>query len=319
MLQTVSLPFWNRAEHRPRAWVRILLQLALLALIGFGPEYAVMKVRQASSAHPSALFSHGSAFVISAFAMVLTVAIAGRLFDRRGLEGFGLSFRRSALVDLAFGTALGGVLMLGIACLEASLGVARYREAFIYRASLLPIATLPTAIVLFVAVSVREELLFRGYQLTNLAEGFSSRWLPGASAPILAALLSSFVFGLAHAGNPHASVLSTINIVVAGLMLAIPYLLTGDLGLAMGLHFGWNFFQNVLDMPVSGQTWFDYGAMVQRRTFGPDWLTGGSFGPEAGVTGLVAMLVGTTMILLWLRRRGPLRVHPRFGRWRANE
>jgi hypothetical protein len=45
-------------------------------------------------------------------------------------------------------------------------------------------------------------------------------------------------------------------------------------------------------MPVSGQVLYD-DLFLAREEQGEDWLTGGPFGPEGGVVGLAAMVIGT--------------------------
>jgi hypothetical protein len=83
-------------------------------------------------------------------------------------------------------------------------------------------------------------------------------------------------------------------------------LLTGELALPIGLHISWNFFQgNVFGFPVSGNAMPTRVFAVEQG--GDALLTGGAFGPEAGVIGLVAMLVGAGLIAAWVRiTRGEL-------------
>jgi hypothetical protein len=156
----------------------------------------------------------------------------------------------------------------------------------------------------WVCLGLHEELVFRGYQLTNMAEGLNfSRFGPRA-AIVLALVLSAFLFGTFHVWNPNASTLSTINLTLwGGLLLGLGYVLTGRLALPMGLHIAWNFFEgNVFGFPVSG--WGTLGAtFLSIEQSGPPLFTGGAFGPEAGLLTIAASILGVSMIVLWVRAR----------------
>ena len=83
-----------------------------------------------------------------------------------------------------------------------------------------------------------------------------------------------------HANNPNATLLSTLNIVLAGLMLGFGYVLSGELAIPIGLHTTWNLFQNaVYGFPVSGFGPFGATFLATAQT-GPDLWTGGSLAPR---------------------------------------
>jgi succinate-semialdehyde dehydrogenase/glutarate-semialdehyde dehydrogenase len=129
-------------------------------------------------------------------------------------------------------------------------------------------------------------------------------------ATALAMLVTSSVFGLMHAGNPNASAVSNVNLIVAGVALAIPVLLTRQLAISMGAHTTWNFVQGaVFGFPVSGQ---DLATpIVDSEPTGPLHLTGGAFGPEAGVLALVAEVLFIIAVVVYVKRtRGAARVLP---------
>jgi hypothetical protein len=86
-----------------------------------------------------------------------------------------------------------------------------------------------------------------------------------------------------------------------GLLFGLPYILTGRLGVSIGLHITWNFFQgNVFGLPVSGGG--SPLTMLVTIEQGPDLWTGGTFGPEGGLVGIMAMLLGCLLVLFWVRR-----------------
>jgi hypothetical protein len=147
-------------------------------------------------------------------------------------------------------------------------------------------------LIVYVAVGYYEELLSRGYHLQNLADGLN---LP------LGLMLSSAVFSVAHLTNPGAKLLSVIGIFAAGFFLAYGWLRTRQLWIPIGLHIGWNFFQGtVFGFPVSGLGGFH---LIRQTVAGPEVVTGGAFGPEAGLAGLAAMGIGAGLIWLYTRQR----------------
>ena len=165
---------------------------------------------------------------------------------------------------------------------------------------------------MFIAVAIIEEVIFRGYPLHNVCEGLKARGASRGARAAIATLLTSLAFGVAHAANPNASAMAVLFIAFGGIFLASGLLFSGDLAIPIGAHLGWNFFQNCFGMQVSGQQ-FEAATLFRRDELGPDFATGGAFGPEAGLEGLCAMALGTILTLCWIRvRTGSLVLHPRF-------
>lgn len=300
-------PFYNAEERRVRALVRIGLQLAVFLGLWLLVELAFSRLRREGM---DRMIAHGTFYIVNGVVVVGSVWLFARFLDRRALSDLGLRIDARWLLDAAFGLSLGGSLMLGIYACESHFGWATYADVVQRRDDLPQLAMLSVAAVAFTSIAIVEELIFRGYQLVNLAEGLRSRFISPEAALLGATLISSLAFGIAHVFNPHADANAAGNVALAGAMLAAGYLVTGELAIPIGLHLGWNFFQNLFGMPVSGQTRFFFAAMVERTETGPDWITGGRFGPEAGMTGLVAMLVGTMLTLVYARAvEGRIGIH----------
>jgi membrane protease YdiL (CAAX protease family) len=315
-MQFIKNIFWNGEDRRVRALWRLIGQLIILVVIalpvqiGLGFVALLIHTLQGRvTAGPMTLLQSPLAITLSTLgilvAVMASVWLAGRFLDRRPFADFGFHMSGNWWTDLGFGLFLGAALMLLIFLIELGAGWLTVTGTFVtdnpdvpfFLAILLPL-------IIFVAVGIYEELLSRGYHLHNMAEGFNWNAIGPRWALVIATLLSSALFGLAHLGNPNASFISSFNIFIAGaVILAIGYLLTGELAMPIGVHITWNFFQgNVFGFPVSG-TEFGSAKFITIQQGGPDVWTGGAFGPEAGLLGLGAMLLGGALIVLWVRWR----------------
>lgn len=297
MRATLRRYFWNPKERRLRAPWRLLatalvflvMLLAFVTLFALTVSEALLAALFGTALADDALLVVGS--VGSGAALVFGVLLAARYVDRRRIADLGLALDHDWWVDLGFGFVLGAGLMSGVFLVALAAGWLRVTGTFASAGSF-GLAT-ALVVVLFLAVGIYEELLVRGYVLTNLAEGMNGFGPFGhRSATLLAVLWSSLLFGFFHASNPGATLASVLAVSFAGVMLAAGYVFTGQLGLSIGLHTAWNLFQGfVFGLPVSGLS--VPGSLVAVEMTGPAVATGGSFGPEAGLLGVLAMLVGT--------------------------
>ncbi|MDI7276782.1 MAG: type II CAAX endopeptidase family protein [Anaerolineae bacterium] len=302
--------FWNAEQGRLRTLWRLLGQafflyggLIVLGLLVGGLVYLLLRPPLEGGvptpAWPPLLGVLERA--ISALVAVGSVWLASRLLDRRRFADLGFHLQRAWWLDLGFGLALGAVLMLGIFLVEW--GAGWITVTGVLRADGPPLLPgIAAGLLAFIAVGFYEELISRGYQLHNLAEGLNFRPLGLRWGLIAAWVASSVVFGLLHAANPNATARSTALLVLAGLFLGLGYILTGELAIPIGLHVTWNFFQgNVFGFPVSGMR---VGAsVIAISQGGPELATGGAFGPEAGLVGAGAILAGSLATAAWVRWR----------------
>lgn len=307
--------FVERGRRRARALWRLLAQFGVFAVVValttslLASAWLLLgETRQfgaEQTAVSPALFLIGT--ISSVVAIFVSLWLAGRFLDRRRVKDYGFAVDRGWWLDLGFGLFLGAFLMTGIFFLELAFGWVSVTGSFESELSGTPFVLailLPLAI--FLCVGVYEEALSRGYQLTNLAEGLNYPFLGGPKGAVIVAwVVTSGVFGLLHLGNPNASLISTVNIALAGILLGVGYVLTGQLAIPIGVHITWNFFQgNVFGFPVSGLESLGASFLATEQS-GPELWTGGVFGPEAGLLDPIAVLIGSLMTFFWVRlRRG---------------
>ena len=308
--------FWNAEERRVPALWRIVGHGILLAVISMVVFTILGEVVPAAWLAPGSAWAWPISATATGLVVAAATAAAGMSLDRRRFAELGFRLDRRWWADFGAGVVIGTLLMAGIFAVELAAGWLTIDERLVGAAPGQPFAlALLGPLVLFVAVGFYEELVFRGYHLRNLAEGFHFTRLGPRGAVVLATVVSSAAFGLVHANNPAATVTSTVAVGLAGCMLAVGLLWTRELALPIGLHLSWNFCQgNVFGFAVSGN---DAGPRVFAVTqLGDPVVTGGAFGPEAGLIGIAAMVVGAGLIAAWVRlTRGTLRVQAELADW----
>ncbi|HUQ84330.1 MAG TPA: type II CAAX endopeptidase family protein [Gemmatimonadaceae bacterium] len=219
--------------------------------------------------------------------IVVAHAIVFRWFEPRRWLAVGMDGAAAEPAPLVTAALLGGLAiglpslaLLGIGWLQALPGPAG--------SSLIAAGS----IALFLApAALWEEMLFRGYAFTVLREWWGTPAALGAS---------SLVFGAVHFQNEGASVSSVLVVVLAGMFLGGVVIVTRSLWAAFAAHLAWNWvLAAVLHSAVSGIpfTTPDYRVVDA----GPDWATGGVWGPEGGIPAALGLVVAS--ISLYLRRR----------------
>lgn len=219
---------------------------------------------------------------IVASAALLTAAVMMQIEKRSfaayglpGREAFGKRFWKGAL----YGFAMIGVLMGVIAAFHGfsvsgvSLSAtAAVRYGFLY-------------LIGFIAVAMFEEFAFRGYlqSTLQLAVGF---WP--------AAVILAVAFGALHLANPGEAKFGAVMAGCFGLLAAFTLRRTGNIWFAIGLHTLWDwgetYFYSVRDSGVPA-----VGHLLNTEFHGPEWLTGGTVGPEGSL--LVFAVLGVSALV----------------------
>ncbi len=154
------------------------------------------------------------------------------------------------------------------------------------------LATAGRALWLLAPAALWEELMFRGYLWRVAVDAANAR---------VALWSTSVAFGLVHVLNPGATVLSLAAVVLAGVCLGAMRHFTGSLPAAWMAHLAWNWVMAaVAHVPVSGLPFAAPGWRLEPA--GPEWWSGGSWGPEGGLASFLVLLTALVATLWWRRR-----------------
>jgi membrane protease YdiL (CAAX protease family) len=289
--------FMSADEQRLRAAWRLLLHglLAIILATVLSIPAAILIILSGNLATLDGRTVLAVSAPGTALAFTGATFIARRMFDRRSFRSLGFGHDRHTVADLLLGFALSGVMQTVIFLAEWGAGWLR-PTGWAWESSPLPGVLLSGlgTLAIFILVGFYEELFSRGYQLQNLADGLNMTW---------GVLLSSVIFGVMHLQNPNAGLGAVLGVLAAGLLFAFSWVRTRRLWLPIGLHIGWNFFEGaVFGFPVSGLA---FDGLIRQQAAGPPLLTGGAFGPEAGLVVLPSLALGAVLILLATRQRQP--------------
>jgi len=139
--------------------------------------------------------------------------------------------------------------------------------------------------VMFLLVGLFEEFLFRGYSQFTLARGIG--FWPAAVA-------LSCAFGLTHLRNGGEQWPGLLAAAFIGLFFCLTLRRTGNLWFAVGFHAAWDWGETFFySVPDSGGVW--PGHLLSSSLHGPEWLSGGTVGPEGSV--LCFVVIGLAWIV----------------------
>lgn len=244
-----------------------------------------------------------SLFIVGILALSTSIAVPiGRKFlDKKTLRSLGLKFHRNAIKDLIFGFLLSGGMALVFFLALLTFNLIEFQgfnfelspqpgsySGFAGYMGILSLGSLALILLEHTLVGYWEELVFRGYLLQNFADGMG--WS-------MAIVVSCIIYGVVHALNPNAGLLSSLIIMLFGFLRIYGYLSTKQLWLSMGMHIGWNFFQGpVFGFSASGhsQAHLTEISFTSEKT----WLTGGAFGPEGSLL-IIPVILIALLIMRW--------------------
>lgn len=209
---------------------------------------------------------------------VLTVYFFQKKIDKQNLISHGFQLKNNlvhAVVGFALGLLLSGTgtfILIGNHNLQWT-GIEYNTIALL------------TGFGVMVMVAFSEELVFRGYILSNLLLSMN-KWM--------ALIYSALIFTLFHISNPGINILAIVNIFLAGLLLGINYIFTKNLWYSLLFHFAWNFYQgSILGYKVSG---ISFQPLLAQQLTGQSIMTGGTFGFEGSAVTSVLTLISISLL-----------------------
>lgn len=172
-------------------------------------------------------------------AIIVALWLASNL-DRRQIHQFGLNLDRQWFGNVVVGVAI------SLAAFLISIWYAELRGVIEITSSnsdgsldSIGIAVLVGMVIILVYLLIQhiyEEIVYRGIMLQNFAEGLVDRGISPIGSIVIATVGSSLAFALFHI--PLRGIAPAVDAAFVGITFALAYVLTGNLGLAIGVHFG---------------------------------------------------------------------------------
>ena len=273
-------------------WLRALLQfIVCIILTAFTQGIGVVAVILIKGQDLTLLTTEQSGFLekvgvtgmavismIGLLCTVFTVWIFRKFIDRKSMLSLGFKLK-DYRNDLFAGMGWGFLLILIVFLVLWLSGMVNVTGI---RFNLLSVFSY---FILFIIVALNEEILMRGYILSNLMDSMNK---------YVALVLTSILFSAMHLLNANTSIFSTFNIFVSGILLGIYFIHKRNLWFPIGMHLTWNFFQGpVFGFNVSGNV---TDSIAINNITGSELITGGEFGMESSLITTITMLIFITVI-----------------------
>jgi CAAX protease family protein len=274
-----------RNEHGMRAGWRLLVYLLIVLVSGMVTGIVVWSILVPRRGLPP-LFSVLVQEAIG-FALVYGAALIMARLEMRPAGEYGLPVSEALGGKFWLGFLFGLVEASLLVGLIAAFGGYSFGSLVLHGSEIVRWGFLH--LVLFLFVGLFEEFLFRGYTQHTLAEGIG--FWP-------AAIVLSLIFGRLHLQNSGENWVGVAGVVLAGLLFAFTLKRTGNLWYAVGMHASFDWGETFLySVPNSGSIL--PGHLSNAVLKGPDWLSGGTVGPEGSVFCFLTMAL-QFLVVMWL-------------------
>lgn len=146
----------------------------------------------------------------------------------------------------------------------------------------------------FIVQGMSEEFIFRGFLMNSIG---------GKHNIILAVVISSSMFSMAHIMNDGVTVLALINIMLFGAFMSVYMIYSENIWGVSAIHSIWNFSQgNIFNINVSGtdsgETLFITHLLEDKPI-----INGGSFGIEGGIATTIILTLSFVLLFMFIRKK----------------
>ena len=248
-------------------WAGCWLPIAILLLIARGWQIGTLEPAQK-------LPLLGSLYLLAPI-----ILWRASLITNSSFRDYGLVWNFAILRSLSVGLAIAVLSLTILFAIQTILGWVKWQKI---SAQQITSVVLPT-LVLALWVSATEELIFRGFVLTQLQQDYTLA---------IAAIISSVIFAVLHlVWEQRETVPQLFGLWLMGIVLVLARLVDdGSLGLAWGLHSGW----------VWAIASIDTAGILTYTGNAPEWVTGKYGKPLAGILGIFLLLATGGMLLVVL-------------------
>ncbi|MEL6456636.1 MAG: type II CAAX endopeptidase family protein [Cyanobacteria bacterium J06621_15] len=258
----------NRWENSP-AWVVIIaffvawvifwlpIGLVLTKLLRWTPKQALQEEQKIP-------------LIVSLYLLVPVILFLTNLLTNQSFTDYGWIGNFSIVYSLLIGFAWGVLSLVSVFSCQLYFGLCEFKLSNQESISI----TLFSIMLVALLVGAVEELVFRGFLLTQLEQIYSV-WV--------AAIISSLIFAILHlVWERRETVPQLPGLWLMGMVLVLArFADNGSLGIACGLHAGW----------VWSIASIDTLNLVEYTDNNWDWITGKNKKPLAGVAGIFCMVV----------------------------
>lgn len=226
-----------------------------------------------------------SAFILVYFILWLWVA----LVEKRPFWTMGYELKH-AIHQYLRGFLIGAVMFSGAVGLLALFGAVEVEAGDPSQVGFAALGGVMIVLVGWIVQGGAEEALTRGWVLPVIGARYK---------PWIGLLVSSLIFAIMHGLNPGLNAIALLNLALFGVFAGLYAMREGSLWGISALHSVWNWIQgNFFGFQVSGMD-IGGGSLLNLKTVGADWLTGGAFGPEGGLAVTFILVLSIAVTSFW--------------------